>query len=47
MGVELAHWYGRAKNDLDAAADSLVAAASKHSKYGEAAAASLAGFCAP
>lgn len=47
MGVELAHWYGQAKNDLDAAAVSLVAAAGMHSKYGEAAAAALAGFQAP
>jgi hypothetical protein len=47
MGVELAHWYGQAKNDLDAAAVARVAAAGKHSKYGEAAAAALAGFRAP
>jgi hypothetical protein len=47
MGVELAHWCGEAKNKLDAAAASLVAAAGKHSKYGEAAAAALAGFQAP
>jgi hypothetical protein len=47
MGVELAHWYGQAKNQLDASAASLVAAAGMHSKYGEAAAAALAGFQAP
>jgi hypothetical protein len=47
MGVELAHWYGQTKNDLDAAAASLVASRGMHSKYAEAAAAALAGFKAP
>lgn len=47
MGVELAHWSGQAKNDLDNAGAGLVAAAGKHAKYGEAAAAALAGFQAP
>jgi hypothetical protein len=47
MGVELAHWYRRPKNALDTAAAGLVAAAGKHAKYGEAAAAALAGFQAP
>ncbi len=47
MGVELAHWYGQAKNDLVNAAAGLVATAGKHAKYGEAASAALAGFQAP
>ena len=47
MGVELAHWYGQAKGDLDDDAAGLVAAAGKHGKYAEAAAAALAGFKAP
>jgi hypothetical protein len=47
MGVELAHWCSQSKSDLLAAADALVAAAGKHSKYGEAAAAALAGLQAP
>jgi hypothetical protein len=47
LGVELARWYGQAKNDLEAAAASLVAGGGMHSKYAEAAAAALAGFQAP
>jgi hypothetical protein len=47
MGVELAHWSGQAKNDLDKAGAGLVAAAGKHAKYRDAAAAALAGFHAP
>ena len=47
MGVELAHWYGRPKLELVTSAAGLVAAAGKHAKYGEAAAAALAGFHAP
>lgn len=47
MGVDLAHWHGQKKNDLDAAGAALVAAAGKHAKYSEAAAAALAGFSAP
>lgn len=47
MGVELAHWYGQSKSDLDNAGAGLVAAAGEHGKYGEAAAAALAGFQAP
>ena len=46
-GVELARWYGQAKNDLDAAAVALVASGGMHSKYADAAAAALAGFQAP
>jgi hypothetical protein len=44
MGVDLAHWCGQAKSDVDAAAAALVARGSKHAKYAEAAAAALAGF---
>lgn len=47
MGVELAHWYGQSKGDLDNAGAAIVAAAGKHAKYAEAAAAALAGFQAP
>lgn len=47
MGAELAHWCGQAKSDLDAAAVALATTAGKHSKYGEAVAAALAGFQAP
>ena len=47
MGVDLARWYGQAKDDLDAAAGSLVASANTHSRHTEAAAAALAGFQAP
>lgn len=47
MGVELAQWYGQSKSDLDHDAAALVAAAGEHGKYGEAAAAALAGLRAP
>lgn len=47
MGKELGQWYGNPKADLDAAGTALVAAAGEPSKYGEAAAAALAGLGAP
>lgn len=47
MGAEAAHWYGRSKSDLDKAGAALVVKAGKHAKFGEAAAAALAGFQAP
>lgn len=47
MGKELAQWYGSPKADLDAAGAALVTNAGEHSKYGEAAAAALAGLSAP
>jgi hypothetical protein len=47
MGVELAHWYGQSKGDMDAAGAAIVASAGKHAKYVAAVAAALAGFQAP
>jgi hypothetical protein len=43
-GKELGIWSGTSKAEVDAAGERLVAAASEHSKYKEAAAAALAGL---
>lgn len=45
-GKDLGDWHGTSKADVDAAGAALVSAAREHSKYGEAAAAALAGLAA-
>jgi hypothetical protein len=42
-GSDLGQWCGRSKADIDAEGKALIAAAGEHSRFGEAAAAALAG----